>query len=82
MDANERSRNIHTIRTHLTVIKGYAQLARRELDQSDAAPRCWTYRETLEGQIERMRCMVVDWERSNGSKTPQEDRAREQRNQQ
>jgi len=69
MDANERLRNLHDIRTHLTVIKGYAQLARRELDRSDTRPKCRTYLETLDAQIERMRCKLVDWERTNIAET-------------
>ncbi len=64
MNANERPRNLHDIRTHLTVIKGYTQLVRREMDRTDPTPRCRNYLETLEEQIERMRRMIVEWEKS------------------
>ncbi len=64
MDANERPRKLHDIRTHLTVIKGYAQLVRREMDRTDPNPQCRSYLETLEEQIERMRRMIVEWEKS------------------
>ncbi|MGA7672723.1 MAG: histidine kinase dimerization/phospho-acceptor domain-containing protein [Nitrolancea sp.] len=81
MDACGRPRNLHDIRTHLTVIKGYAQLTRRELDQSDATPRCRKYLVTLESQIERMRSMLADWERTNAHQASSEIKNREQRSQ-